>query len=55
MLETKCNVIKNLIDSVVPNDTANKKAFHDFICDKGFIEHFHVTLGKSNRKRYDIR
>ena len=54
VFEDDLNVIKNLIESVVPNDTANKTVFPDFVCNKGFIEHFHVTSGKSNRKGYDI-
>lgn len=53
VLENDLDEIKELIDSVEPNDTENKTVFPDFICDKGFIEHFHVTSGKSNRKGYD--
>lgn len=54
VFENDLNKIKSLIDSVVPNDTANKTVFPDFVCNNGFIEHFHVTSGKSNRKGYDI-
>ncbi len=54
VLENDLDAIRELIDCVEPNDTANRTVFPDFICGKGFIEHFHVTSGKSNRKGYDI-
>lgn len=48
------NTIKNLIFSVLPNDTDSKTVFPDFVCNDGFVEHFHVTSGESNRKGYNI-
>lgn len=54
VFEDDLATIRNLIEDVEPNDAENKTVFPDFICDKGFIEHFHVTSGKSNRKGYDI-
>lgn len=46
--------IEELINSVKPTDSAFKSEFPDFVSNNGFIEHFHVTSGKSNRKGYDI-
>lgn len=44
---------ENLLMSVKENDTKNKTEFPDFISENGFVEHFHVTSGKSTRKGYD--
>lgn len=44
----------NLLMSVIANDTTTKTEFPDFISQNGFIEHFHITSGKSTRKGYDI-
>ena len=46
--------IEELINSVNPTDSESKTEFPDFVSNKGFIEHFHVTSGKSNKKGYDI-
>ena len=46
--------IEELISSAKPTDSESKTEFPDFISSNGFIEHFHVTSGKSNRKGYDI-
>lgn len=46
--------IEELINSAEPTDSETKTEFPDFISNNGFIEHFHVTSGKSNRKGYDI-
>lgn len=43
-----------LLWSAKPNDSKSKTVFPDFISENGFIEHFHVTSGKSSRKGYDI-
>lgn len=48
------NEIIGLINSVKPTDSKSKTEFPDFLSEDGFIEHFHVTSGKSNRKGYDI-
>ena len=44
----------SLLTSVISNDTTGKTEFPDFISENGFIEHFHVTSGKSTCKGYDI-
>lgn len=46
--------VEELINSAEPTDSESKTEFPDFISSNGFIEHFHVTSGKSNRKGYDI-
>lgn len=46
--------IEELVCSAKPTDSKSKTEFPDFISSNGFIEHFHVTSGKSNRKGYDI-
>ena len=45
---------RQLLLSLKPNDSESKTEFPDFISENGFIEHFHVTSGKSSRKGYDI-
>lgn len=52
--ENDWKVIEGLINSVKPTDSEIKTEFPDFISNNGFIEHFHVTSGKSNRKGYDV-
>lgn len=46
--------IKELINSAKPTDSKSKTEFPDFISNNGFIEHFHVTSGRSTKKGYDI-
>lgn len=46
--------IDKLINLVKSTDTESKTEFPDFISDSGFVEHFHVTSGKSNRGGYDV-
>ena len=46
--------IETLINLVKPTDSESKTEFPDFVSNNGFIEHFHVTSGNSNRKGYDI-
>lgn len=48
------NEFLQLLSSVKSNDSENKTEFPDFISEIGFIEHFHVTSGESNKKGYDI-
>lgn len=45
---------RQLLLSVKSNDSESKTVFPDFISENGFIEHFHVTSGKSSRKGYDV-
>lgn len=45
---------RKLLLSVKSNDSESKTVFPDFVSEDGFIEHFHVTSGKSSRKGYDI-
>lgn len=46
--------IQELIASAKSTDSESKTEFPDFISSNGFIEHFHVTSGKSNKKGYDV-
>lgn len=52
--------LETLILSAKPNDvkktetSKGKTEFPDFICTNGFIEHFEITSGGSNRKGYNI-
>ena len=46
--------VEELINSAKPTDSESKTEFPDFISNNGFIEHFHITSGKSTRKGYDI-
>lgn len=47
------DVLRAMLSSATSTDTNHKTEFPDFICESGFIEHFRVTEGKSNRKGYD--
>ena len=46
--------VEDLINSAKLTDSKSKTDFPDFISNNGFIEHFHVTSGKSTRKGYDV-
>lgn len=45
--------LHRLLKTAKSNDTDAKTEFPDFVSDCGFIEHFHVTSGRSSRSGYD--
>ncbi len=49
--EAQYQELTHLILNVRPTDTATQTKFPDFICDKGFIEHFEVTSGNEQKEK----
>lgn len=45
---------KKLLKSAKSNDNEHQTKFPDFSSEEGFIEHFHVTSGKSNKKGHAV-